>query len=303
MSAHPLRRGWTAILGLLAAYHACAQDLPEEAARLREMFRPVVAQPGLGGLPIHAKVSVAGNVVDFSALAIIARRPEQAMALLDNVRGWCEFILTHPNIKACVEEPAKDRQRIVFYTGAKYFQPVELARPQRYDLRVEQRERGYQAARLWPEPAKLADGAGPALIEIVALDDGRTGLRIQYRQPLSAGARLLAASYFATFGRDKIGFSTTGVDADGKPVYVGGLAGAIERNVVRHFLAIDTLLQAQEAGAEMPLERRLAHWFALTERHARQLHELERAEYLDIKRREFAQSAELQRSLDAKSGE
>lgn len=289
-----------ALLALAAAWPAAAQ---EDALALRELFRPVLAQPGLGGLPIRAQVSVADDVVDCDIRAVVARRPEQVMALLGSARGWCEFALLHPNVKACVQEPAKDRQRIVFYTGTKYFQPVETSRPQRYDLRVERRGDGMLVARLRSVPEKPADGAGPARIEVVALDGERSGVRVQYRAPLSAGARLLAATYFATFGRDKIGFSTAGVDADGNPVYVGGLAGAIERNVVRHFLAIDTLLLAQEAGAGMPLERRLAHWFALTERHARQLHELDRAEYLDIKQREFAQSDELQRGIDAQAGD
>jgi len=296
-------RGLAALLALLVAFPAAAEDASSQAPVLGDLFRPVLARPGLGGLPIHAQVSVADNVVDCDILAVVARPPGQVMALLGSARGWCEFLLLHPNVKACAAEPAADGRRIVIYTGSKHFQPVETSRPQRYDLRVERRERGYLALHLWPEPAKLADAAGPARIEIAALDDGRTGLRVQYRAPLSAGARLLAATYFATFGRDKIGFSTTSVDADGNPVYIGGLAGAIERNVVRHFLAIDTLLQAQEAGAEMPPERRLAHWFALTERHARQLHELGWTEYLDIKLREFAQSAELQRSIDAQAGD
>lgn len=81
--------------------------------------------------------------------------------------------------------------------------------------------------------------------------------------------------------------------------HVGGLAGAIERNVVRHFLAIETILETGEDGIALSSEQRLEHWHALTERHARQLRELDRAEYLDIKRREFAQSAELQKRLDA----
>jgi hypothetical protein len=290
-----------ALLALAAAWPAAAQEAPSTA--LRDLFRPVVAQPGLAGLPIRAQVSVADHVVDCDILAVVAHPAPEVTALLGSARGWCEFLLLHPNVKACAEEPSGEGRRIAVHVGTRHFQPVELSRPQRYDLRVERREAGSWAARLWPESAQLADGAAPALIEAVALDGGRTGLRLQYRESLGAGTRLLAAGYFATFGRDKVGFSTAGVDADGRPVLIGGLAGAIERNVVRHFLAIETLLAAQAAGAGMPLERRLAHWFALTERHARQLHELDWAEYLDIKQREFAQSAELQKSIDTRAAE
>lgn len=288
-----------AVLALLVALPAAGETVPEAAA-LREQFRTVLARPGLGGLPIHAKVSVGDGVVDSDTLAVVSRPAEQVMALLGSARGWCEINLLQPNVKACVVEPSADGQRLLIHFGAKHFQPVELTPlKKRFELRVERREGGYMALRLWPEPEKLAEGARPALIEIVALDRNRSGLRMRNHDPLSTGERLLSAAYFATSGRDKVGFSTAGVDADGNPVPVGGLVGGIERNIVRHYLAIETLLEAKVSGAGVPLEQRLAHWFALTERHARQLHELDLAEYLDIKRREFAQSAELQERIDA----
>ena len=46
------------------------------AARRGELFQPVLERPGLGGLPIHAQVSVAENVVDCNILAVVAHPPE-----------------------------------------------------------------------------------------------------------------------------------------------------------------------------------------------------------------------------------
>lgn len=301
------RKHWL-VLALLLAPGAASPALAREAMAQtptptpRELFRPLVEQPGLAGLPIRAQVSVADHVVDCDILAVLAYPAKEVTALLGSARGWCEFLLLHPNVKACAEEPSAEGRRIVVHVGTRHFQPVELSRRQRYDLRVERSEAGYWAARLWPEPAQRMQGGGPALIEAVGLDGGRTGVRLQYRETLGAGTRLLAAGYFAPFGRDKVGFSTAGVDAEGRPVLVGGLAGAIERNVVRHYLAIETQLATRAEGG-MPLERRLASWFALTERHARQLHELDWADYLDNKQREFDQSAVLQKSIDAQAAE
>lgn len=292
-----------AMSGLAAAFPVFAQQVPAQAPTPPEMFRPVIAQPGLGGLPVHAKVSVADNVVDSDTLAVVARPAAQVMALLGSARGWCEIHLLQPNVKACAVEPIGDGQRILIHVGTKHFQPADLTPlKKRFELRVERRERGYLAVRLWPEPEKLAEGARPALIEVVALDGKRTGLRMRNHDPLSTGERLLSAGYFTTVGRDKVGFSAAGVDADGKPALVGGLVGGIERNIVRNFLAVETLLEEKVSGPGVPLERRLTHWFMLTERHARQLHEMELAEYLDIKRREYTQSAELQKSIDTKAG-
>jgi len=289
-----------AVLLALAALPAAAQETPD----LREPFRAVLTQPGLGGLALQARVQVGDDVVDCDIRAVVDHPPQGVMELLGDVRGWCDTLLLHPNVKACVREPGGEVQRMRFHLGTKHFQPAALSRPQRYALRIERREEGFMALRLQPEETVQAGRAdGAARIEVVAIEGGRTGVRLRYREPLGAGARLLAAAYFATFGRDKVGFSTAGVDAEGRPVLIGGLAGAIERNAVRHFLAVETHLAAKAADADMPLERRLAHWFALSERHARQLHELDWAEYLDIKLREFAQSAELQRQVEAGGGD
>lgn len=161
-----------------------------QAEALRELFHPVLAQPGLGGLPVHAQVSVADDVVDCDIRAVVARPAGQVMALLGSARGWCEFLLLHPNVKAC----AGVGQRILMHVGTRHFQPVELSRPQRYDLRVERHEDGMMSARLRPVPEKPAEVSGPALIEVVALDEGRSGVRVRYREPLGAGGRRLATA-------------------------------------------------------------------------------------------------------------
>lgn len=287
---------------LLAAWPAAAQEASAQTAALRELFRPVLALPGLGGLPLHARVSVAENVVDCDILAVVARPAGQVMALLGSGRGWCEFALLHHNVKACVEEAAGGGRHIVFHVGTKHYQPVASSRPLRYDLRMERSGSELLSARLSPLPAPADGGDGIALVEAVVLDDARTGVRVRFRETLGAGTRLLAAGYFATFGRDKAGFTVTGTDALGRPVHVGGLAGAIERNAVRHFLALETVLEARQ-GVDAAAERRLARWFARTERHARQLHEMDWTEYRDIKLREFAQSEALQRRIDAQAGD
>jgi len=99
-------------------------------------------------------------------------------------------------------------------------------------------------------------------------------------------ARLAMQTYLATIGRDKIGFSIVGKDADGKPVFVDGVRGVVERNTMRYFLAIEAYLGAYTAPASDQIEKRLRDWFAATERYTPQLHEMERADYLDMKRHE-----------------
>jgi len=61
----------------------------------------------------------------------------------------------------------------------------------------------------------------------------------------------------------------------------------VERNTMRYYLAIESYLGALSAPPQTRLEKRLQDWFAASERYSRQLHEMERGEYLEMKRREY----------------
>ncbi|HEX5611218.1 MAG TPA: hypothetical protein VFX67_01090, partial [Burkholderiales bacterium] len=67
---------------------------------------------------------------------------------------------------------------------------------------------------------------------------------------------------------------------------IGGMRGVIERNSMRYYLAIEAFLGALSEPPPEQLEKRLRDWFAATERYRRQLHEIEQAEYLELKRKE-----------------
>ena len=64
----------------------------------------------------------------------------------------------------------------------------------------------------------------------------------------------------------------------------GGVRGVVERNTMRYYLAIDAYL---DAPGPQGREKRLGEWFDDTERYARQLHEMDRDDYLAMKRSEF----------------
>jgi len=93
--------------------------------------------------------------------------------------------------------------------------------------------------------------------------------------------------YLATVGREKVGFTVVGRQSDGRPVYVDNVRGVVERNAMRYYLAIDAYLGSLVAPQAERQERRLVEWFDGTERYPRQLHELERDEYLAMKRGEI----------------
>jgi hypothetical protein len=69
-------------------------------------------------------------------------------------------------------------------------------------------------------------------------------------------------------------------------VYIGGVRGAIERNVMRYYLAIDAYLASLKSPPDQRLEKRIQTWFNSTERYPRQLREMDRSTYLAMKRGE-----------------
>jgi hypothetical protein len=90
-------------------------------------------------------------------------------------------------------------------------------------------------------------------------------------------------TYLATIGSDKVGFTTAG----GPSEYIGGVRGLVERNTMRYYLAIDAYLGALSSPPDKRLEQRLTNWFDATEQYPRQLHEVDRQEYLQMKHQEY----------------
>jgi hypothetical protein len=105
-------------------------------------------------------------------------------------------------------------------------------------------------------------------------------------------------TYFATLARDKVGFSSIAVDTMGNPVYIGGVRGAIERNAVRYYLALQTYMDTHNSPGDQRFENQINRWYNLTAMFPRQLYEMDQVEYLAIKRREHNNQLTLQKEGD-----
>ncbi len=78
----------------------------------------------------------------------------------------------------------------------------------------------------------------------------RTFLHLSYSYGYGMAGRLAMQGYLATVGADKVGFTVTGRDGNGQPIYIGGVRGAIERTAMRYYLAIDAHLASLSAPAD-----------------------------------------------------
>jgi len=95
-------------------------------------------------------------------------------------------------------------------------------------------------------------------------------------------------TYLATTGADKVGFTQVDSSSAGTPpALIGGVRGLVERNTMRYYLAIDSYFQAAPGIPVAQLAQRLQSWFGATETYPRQLHETDRAAYLEMKHAEY----------------
>ncbi len=116
--------------------------------------------------------------------------------------------------------------------------------------------------------------------------NGRTFMRLHYAYSFGAAARLATQGYLATGGSSKVGF--TRVAIGGKPGYVHGLRGVVERNTMRYYLAVESYLGSLAQPPRRQFVNRTEHWFDATEQYRVQLHEMDRSAYLSMKRSEYA---------------
>jgi hypothetical protein len=207
--------------------------------------------------------------------------------------NWCEVLLPHINVRACTYKKVNDTWLLNIYNVTKFSEPLEDA----YQMKFEYRVSGLQARYF---DISLAAPEGPFHtknhqfgLEATPLDKGSTFIHLRY----SYGYSPLAYLLMKLFGGGKVGFSVTGTDSDGNPVYVGGLRGLVERDVVCYYLAILAYLDTLKAPAEQRFEKRISQWYDLAGRFKRQLLEMENEEYLTYKRRDRESQQRLQSDL------
>jgi hypothetical protein len=209
-------------------------------------------------------------------------------AALRGAGRWCDILILHLNIKSCRASTDAPETVLKVSIGRKFDDPLNATH--RVDLvyRVAVEASDYFRLVLNADRGPFGTRNYRIMLEAVPLDRGRTFIHLSYAYSYGFSAKMAMQAYLRTLGSQKVGFTFTERRANGQLVRVGGLRGALERNVMRYYLAINAYLAALAAPQEEQLEERLRDWFASTEHYALQLHELEQSEYLEMKRRECA---------------
>jgi hypothetical protein len=206
---------------------------------------------------------------------------------LTETTHWCDILILHLNVKGCRASAGRSRSSLAVYIGSKYDQPLEAAFRVEYVYRVVAEAADYLQIVLTADTGPLGTRNYQILFEAVPLEREHTFIHLTYSYAYGTWARMAMEVYLRTIGRAKVGFTVVDRRPDGQPIYVAGVRGVVERNAMRYYLAVVAYLDALSAPPQEQFEKRSRDWFALTERHALQLHEMAQNEYLDMKRREY----------------
>jgi len=275
-----------------SAAHAGAADLLAGYLQVRERLAA-----GPPGIPIHVKASARGDVRSATVYGLVGQPFTALRAALSQPDDWCAFLPLNQNVKACAWRSADDGAAVSLYVGRKHYQPPEAAMRVDGALRVVESAGDYVRVALHAEQGPLGSADYRIVIEAAPRPEG-TLVRLRWSYRTSWRSRMATEAYLATVGRDKVGFTVVGRDPSGRPHFVSGVEGVIERNAVRYYLALEAFLDTARLPPPERLGASLRTWYAYTERHPRQLRELSRRDYLHAKELEFRNQARLQRSLD-----
>jgi hypothetical protein len=195
---------------------------------------------------------------------------------------WCELLTLLPNIRQC-RAAADDRQLLLWF-ARRFDQPLADTHAVRFDMRI-RAVRGAHLEVVLQAP-KGPMGTSDYRVELgaVPVDQDRVFVHVRYGYAYGLSARLAAEAYLARRGRDKVGFTVVASDDGGAPVYIGGLRGAVERNAMRLYLAIDAYVDALDESVAQRRDRSLRIWLDAIARYPRQLAEADRSAYLEAKR-------------------
>lgn len=236
--------------------------------------------------PLHIDSSQAGDTLKGDVYAVLNHPFREVSDALKDPSGWCDILILPFNTKYCHAVDRDGSANLLVRIGRKASQPVQDAYRIDFAFRPVSARPDYFESRLSATDGPLGTRDYRIVVSAVPLEAGRTFMHLSYSYGYGVAGRLAMQAYLATVGAQKVGFTVSGRDGNGEPIYIDGVRGAIERNAMRYYLAIDAHLASLSVPPERQLEKRIESWFDATERYPRQLREMDRSTYLAMKRGE-----------------
>ena len=262
----------------LAGFSGGARAGSPGAAQLLAMHEQLSAQLAHNafGRPLVLQSQEGERQVGGDVYAVVNHPFPTVQRAFTNARTWCEVLILHLNTKLCQAGGDGLAVRVGRKNG-----DVEDAYALQFGFKLLASRPDFISAQVSAPSGPLGSRDYRIELQAVPLGPGRSFLRLHYSYGFGAAARLATLGYLATGGSGKVGFTRSG------KTYVRGMRGAIERNTMRYYLAIESYLGSLSQPPGRQFISRIETWFDATEQYRRQLHEIERADYLAMKQREY----------------
>ena len=268
----PLAR-WIAGLGtacLLAlgsvAAHADAGSLKGRYTELKPQL-----QSNSYGRQMFIDSAEGNNALQGDVYAVLDHPFDEVKQALQDPNAWCDIMLLPFNTKAC----QASGNRLTLRIGRKANSPIDQTYPISFSFNPGAAGSDYLSTRLNAAQGPFGTHDYRVNVEAVPLDSGKTFMHMNYAYGYGGMGKFAMQAYLSTAGANKAGFTSD------------GLRGAVERNAMRYYLAIDAYLDTMNAPQGERVDKRINQWFSATERYPRQLHEMDRGTYVALKRQDY----------------
>lgn len=211
--------------------------------------------------------------------------------------NWCDIASLHPDVKACIYKEPSGILQMTLYSNRKGNQTQGDTCNFSYRFRNIEQRQGYLDIVLNADEGPFGTKDHKLVLEALPLNEEKTFIHVSYAYSYGILLCVVKKIPFLTPDRNKTGFTVTGTDSSGNPVYVNGPRGAIERNAVRHYFAIQSFMDTFHYPEENRFSMRISKWYDLTDLFRKQLFEMEKADYLSFKTEEHNNQLMLQRRV------
>ena len=235
--------------------------------------------------------SLKAHVFQESTLGDVYAMVPYEYALLANTltvpEQMCLAIVLHINVKGCVIDDSDHSKSLMdLYVGRKEYQHPDDAFKVQYEFSVSDHRDNYTLISLTADKGPLKTENIAIYIEFLPVNPQTSFMHFTYSANYGNLARFALNTYLATLGRNKVGFSETGVDEHGEPVYIKGIQGIVERNTMRYFFTLSSYFGTYHQPEKQRFDASLNRWFDYVEKYPKQLYEVPRDEYLKAKHKE-----------------
>ena len=242
--------------------------------------------------PVVLSSREGSDLLSGEVYAIVDQPFAAASTALKEPAQWCEVMILHLNTKQCKPVADANGPQLHVVVGKKFDQLVDQAFRVDFSYKVVARTDNYLQVKLNAEQGPLSTRNYKIILEVAPASANQTYLRLSYSYGYGMMAQIAMKAYLGTVGRNKVGFTMVDDARSGTAQPVGGMRGVVERNTMRYYLAIEAYLGTLNAPPSQRAEKGFKDWFDATEHYPRQLHEMEQAEYLDMKRKEYHRQRE-----------